>query len=140
MGDLVKQARDLLDGVTMGPWWTDGKYDGRQWGCAIIAARTDCGPLPGNPTRGMVAWSKAMLNTEARRCEANARFIAATRDLVPAMADRIEALEAALRDADGHLTNLQPHIPQACYPGQEGFIDAHVDEAIRVIRAALEGK
>ncbi len=57
---------------------------------------------------------------------------------------RIEALEAevarlrgAVQKADDHLTNLQPHIPQACYPGHEGFIDSHVDCAQEVLRAAL---
>jgi hypothetical protein len=59
-------------------------------------------------------------------------------------ATRIEALEAevarlrgAVQKADDHLTNLQPHIPQACYPGHEGFIDSHVDCAQEILRAAL---
>jgi len=59
-------------------------------------------------------------------------------------ADRIEALEAevarlrgAVQKADDHLTNLQPRIPQACYPGHEGFIDSHVDCAQEILRAAL---
>ncbi len=70
---------------TPGPWWTDGKYNGREMGCHIIAARTDSGPLPGNPTRGMVAWASAVLNTEARNCEANAILIAAAPDLYEAL-------------------------------------------------------
>lgn len=98
--DLAKLRAEtlaLLDGTTPGPWWTDGKYDGREMGCAIIAARTDAGPLPGNPTRGMVAFSSAITNTQARGCEANARLIAAA----PALAadtlrllDEIERLRA----------------------------------------------
>ena len=118
--DLVKQARDLLDGTTPEPWHVED-----EWNVG---------------TRRKTVVSGSIMIVSDDESAANASFIAASRDLVPAMADRIEALEAALRDADGHLTNLQPHIPQACYPGQEGFIDAHVDEAIRVIRAALEGK
>ena len=37
---------------TPGPRWTGARYDGAEMGCAIIAANTDRGPLPGNPTRG----------------------------------------------------------------------------------------
>lgn len=98
--DLAKLRAEtlaLIDGTTPGPWWTDGKYNGRDMGCAIIAARTDAGPLPGNPTRGMVAFSSAITNTQARGCEANARLIAAA----PALAadtlrllDEIERLTA----------------------------------------------
>ena len=93
MTDLEK----LLAEVTPGPWWTDARYDGREMGCAIIAARTDCGPLPGNPTRGMVAWSSAILNTESRRCEANARLIAMAPDLARKVI-AAEELAKAVRD------------------------------------------
>ena len=67
---------------TPGPWWTDAKYDGSEFGCSVIAARTDCGPLPGNPTRGQVAFATAILPDDARECEANARLIAAAPDLL----------------------------------------------------------
>jgi hypothetical protein len=33
----------------------------------------------------MVAWASAVLNTDARRCEANARLIAASPDLLEAL-------------------------------------------------------
>ena len=69
---------------TPGPRWTGARYDGAEMGCAIIAANTDCGPLPGNPTRGQVAFATAILNTDARRCEANARLIAAAPELLAA--------------------------------------------------------
>ena len=112
--DLIERLNAATEGTTPGPWWTNAKYNGQEMGCAIIAARTDSGPLPGNPTRGMVAWSSAILNTDARRCEANARFIAAARQLVPeaaaalaAQRAEIERLREALRrvkywlDTDG---------------------------------------
>jgi hypothetical protein len=70
---------------TPGPWWTDAKYDGRELGCSIIAARTDSGPLPGNPTRGQIAFATAILNTQARECEANAKLIAAAPELLDAL-------------------------------------------------------
>jgi ABC-type nitrate/sulfonate/bicarbonate transport system substrate-binding protein len=128
MGDLVKQARDLLDGVTGERWCFEEYQNGLgQTGIQVVAQD------------GTVICDDEPFYPQAVERK-NARFIAATRDLVPAMADRIEALEAALRKADDHLTNLQPHIPQACYPGRRGFIDAHVDAAVLVIRAALEGK
>lgn len=60
----------------------------------------------------------------------------------------IEGLRAQLaeRDAllnyiDCQLTNLQPHIEQACYPGRSGFIDNYVDpviERIRTLSASAE--
>jgi hypothetical protein len=90
----------LREGMTPGPWWSDGKYDGREMGCAVLAARTDCGPLPGNPTRGLVAFASAILNTEARRCEANARAIAALPDILSLLAtvaaERDAAVEALI--------------------------------------------
>src|SRR6185503_10767118 len=73
----IARLREIAGKATPGPWWTNGRYDGRECGCAIIAARTDCGPLPGNPTRGMVAFASALINTEARQCEATAHHIAA---------------------------------------------------------------
>lgn len=79
---------------TDGPWWTDAKYDGREYGCSIIAARTDAGPLPGNPTRGAVAFATAILNTEARRCESNARRIARLPDLEAAYIEAVECIRA----------------------------------------------
>ena len=98
---------EIPAGYTPGPWWTDGRYDGREMGCPIIAARTDAGPLPGNPTRGMVAFASALLNTDARRCEANARLIA----LAPAMAEELVALRAEVaqwRNAGLHLADEYP--------------------------------
>ena len=80
--------QSMVDEHTPGPWWTDAKYDGSEFGCSVIAARTDCGPLPGNPTRGQVAFATAILHTDARKREANARLIAAAPDL-------LEALKAA---------------------------------------------
>lgn len=52
----------------------------------------------------------------------------------PATAD---ALTEALEYAEGMLTNLQPHIPQACYPGRQKFIDNYVDPVLEKLRAAL---
>lgn len=69
---------------TPGPWWTDGEYSEEEAGVAVIAANTDAGPLPGNPTRGMVAWSSELLPENKDRCAANARLIAAAPDLLVA--------------------------------------------------------
>ena len=43
--------------------------------------------------------------------------------------------DALLRYVDDQLTNMQPHIEQACYPGRAGFIDNYVDPVIERIRA-----
>lgn len=95
---------EIPEGFTPGPWWTAACYDGREMGCAVIAARTDAGPLPGNPTRGMVAFASAILNTDARRCEANARLIA----LAPNMAAELTALRADVQRLTDALAALKP--------------------------------
>ncbi|WP_162784722.1 hypothetical protein [Paracoccus suum] len=88
-----ERARELLErltGWTPGPWWTDGKYNPAENGVAIIAARTDCGPLPGNPTRGLVAWASELLDEQASTCEAGARLISAAPDLHAALTASLE--------------------------------------------------
>jgi len=45
----------------------------------------------------------------------------------------IEQLQERMQKAHNHLINLQPHIPQACYPGHESFIDSHIDEAMKLL-------
>jgi hypothetical protein len=50
-----------------------------------------------------------------------------------------EALRKALEAVEVHLTNLQPHIPQACYPKRAVFIDNYVNPCLEICRAALKG-
>ena len=103
--DLITAARALIEpltGYTPGPWWTSGKYSGREMGCSIIAANPSVGPAPGNPTRGQVAFATAILNTDARRCEGDARLIAAApdlRDMVATLADALDAERAKVASA-----------------------------------------
>jgi len=80
MDDLVKQSRDALDGVTEGPWrlgsWMDnvfGTGPNGEWFPICRVKRNDA-PIEGNQDHK------------------DARFIAAARQLVPAMADEIERL------------------------------------------------
>jgi len=47
------------------------------------------------------------------------------------------AATKALAEIEALLTNLQPHIAQACIPGHAGFIDNYVDPALEIARAAL---
>ena len=80
---------------TPGPWWTNGEYSEKEAGVAVIAANTNCGPLPGNPTRGLVAWVNELLPENATRCEANARLIASAPDLLAAVERAVDVLERA---------------------------------------------
>lgn len=77
--DPVAEARKMLDGVTPGPWAPDGEDQGSAWGMAWSVSRAenilDC-----------VA--------DAVDAEETARFIAWTREGVPALLDTIEALQA----------------------------------------------
>ena len=59
------------------------------------------------------------------------------RDRAEAAEAKLKIAEEALCEVDRQLTNLQPHIPQACMKGHEGFIDSHVDVAIEAARGAL---
>lgn len=45
----------------------------------------------------------------------------------------ITRLRTVVKGALDELINLQPHIPQSCYPGHEKFIDTHVDAAIKLL-------
>lgn len=90
--DLVKQARASLVGVTLGPFVHD--------------AQMPANVYSDDATGSIVATCKGFKYAPRPEAEqnANARFFAAARQLVPAMADRIEALEAllaAMRDPTG---------------------------------------
>ena len=49
-----------------------------------------------------------------------------------------EKRKVALENIYKELMDLQPHIPQACIPGHEPFIDTHVDRALEFAKKALE--
>ena len=100
--DLVSAARKALASVTEGPWHVTGfsSWGGDYWVEAeqrtvVKTDLTSISYVPSVAHCGNMEWPHA----EARRLEwkANARFIAAARSLVPAMADRIEALANAER-------------------------------------------
>ena len=71
------------------------------------------------------------------------KIVALQQQAQPAHADgRASDLAAELREcrealkfAESKLTNMQPHIEQACYPGRAKFIDNYVDPVIDRIRA-----
>lgn len=73
-----ERLREILagcEGVTPGPWWGEPHYDEMERGCAVIAA-TPHGPLPGNPTRGMLAFAVQVDPANAKVAEADAAHIA----------------------------------------------------------------
>ena len=85
MDDLIQRAREALVDVTPGPWRASWESVDPDW--AIVTG----------PGGGIVS------NVNDAE-QPNARFIAVARDLVPALADRLEAQEALLREA----MNWQP--------------------------------
>lgn len=123
--DLVKAAREVLMGVTEGPWhvtecgdyWVEHKQP---------LANAD--GFRGVALCGDMIWP----NADTLQCEweANARFIAAARSLVPALADRIEALEADNARLQADLTEARRRRDQWMAKA-EGF---------EVIRKALREK
>jgi len=107
MSDLIRRAREALVNVTPGPWHHDGHtgvmasgsvdtYSGPVWATIIRAEQTS--EMDGDGR----SWETS------GDPDANARFIAAARDLVPAMADRLEAQEALLKKAMAVLERCPP--------------------------------
>jgi len=83
--DLIRRAREALVSVTPGPWSYNSMGEfGPAYDDDYQAFGMICDPV------GECDWPNAV---------DNARFIAAARDLVPALADRLEAQEALLREA-----------------------------------------
>ena len=137
--DLIRRAREALVDVTPGPW----EVGARQW-----PEQVGCCPLVGRPYS---VHGTDFYNTAAATTRANARFIAAARDLVPAMADRLEAQEALLREAMDALGMAVDDLDEwvACGDSlaQAGFnVDGTADCAERAratlakLRAHLDGR
>ena len=63
-----------------------------------------------------------------------------TADEIARLQARVEALEGAIKSAHNDLMNLQPHIPQSCYPKHQPFIDTHVDAAMETLAATEQGE
>ena len=93
----LEAIRKRAEAATPGPWWTSAKYNEEECGVCVIAANENCGPLPGNPTRGQVAWATELLPYRATQCENNATFIAHARTDIPLL---ISALDAAIERAE----------------------------------------
>ena len=114
MSDLIRRAREALVNVTPGPW-------------VMETVRTSCGtchrigPFPrpayaSKPEGWACVYDDYPPGVGSPDLLANSRFIAAARDLVPAMAARLEAQEALLREAMAVLAKAQD---QSC----EGFCE-----------------
>lgn len=105
--DAVKK---LLDGVTPGPWQSDGVFMDRDHEVRV-AMPDDCGVPMATIAEAFHNWNDVTDIAERRiswkEAEANARFIAAARDLVPALLAERDALrgklEAAVAIADNAL-------------------------------------
>jgi hypothetical protein len=80
--DLMERARELLVGVTDGPWQTDEGGEVGHYGHTLFQ------------------WPVYSDQSNPDRIHADMRFVAEARELVPAMADRIEELEAKLASAE----------------------------------------
>lgn len=98
MSDLIRRAREALVDVTPGPWFPN--YPDYHAGMVEVVG----------PAMRCVGFTIATdVDAEkAQRIKADASFVAAARDLVPAMADRLEAQEALLREAMEALERCPP--------------------------------
>ena len=136
MDDLVKRAREALDGVTKGPWELVS-YPG--WERDEFAVMSTCG----NPVlvrlREVNNESAATFNSTQ-----DVRFLIRARTLVPAMADRIEELEADVATALEALrfyANPDHWEPPYANPGENPFslLDEDEGEVARVAIAQITG-
>ena len=94
MSDLIRRAREALVDVTPGPWAVGvTEEDYAKW--------FDVRGVPDAD-----GWATVV--SDEIDLDADARFIAAARDLVPAMVDRLEAQEALLREAMAVLERCPP--------------------------------
>lgn len=91
------------------------------------------------PTAEEVEIQNLRAENERLRLEAPAanKMVSVLNEDIRELRAENKRLRAALLEAERHLVNLQPHIPQACIPSHESFIDSHVDVAITTIRVAL---
>ena len=139
MDDLIRRAREALVDVTPGPWHHDGHtgvmasgsvdtYSGPVWATIIRAEQTS--EMDGDGR----SWETS------GDPDANARFIATARDLVPAMADRLEAQEALLREA---MEALHQYISDMRYPPERDSRERRIAMAqttLAKLREHLEDK
>ena len=96
--DTSREAVErLLDGVTPGPWQSDGEFMDR-YHEVRVAMPDRCGVPMATIAEASHNWNDVTDVAERRiswkEAEANARFIAAARELVPALLARAEAAEA----------------------------------------------
>lgn len=128
MDDLTRRAREALVDVTPGPWKefiddSSGQWTG--WPLSIDATSIEDKCVVRTGGQWPYEWDAKTSQHEA--C-ANARFIAAARDLVPALADRLEAQEALLREAMAALEEIEARdkLPTPSYgrvtPGQYAYV------------------
>jgi len=95
MDDLIQRAREALVDVTPGPWTSNHPAQWIMAGDMHVAGVRGWGYLTGDGHGALgLTQDEAIVIQDANR-----HFIAAARDLVPAMADRLEAQEALLKEA-----------------------------------------
>lgn len=122
MDDLIRRAREALVDVTPGPWRASWESVDPDW--AIVTG----------PGGGIVS------NVNDAE-QPNARFIAVARDLVPAMADRLEAQEALLKEAMCGLSvllHVYDGVPMNPIEAERRATDARA--TLAKLRAHLEDK
>ena len=127
MDDLVKRADEVLKGVTPGPWAAGSAQWPEQVGCC---------PLVGRP---FSVHGTDFHNVAAATTRANARFIAAARELVPAMRDRIEADAARIAELDAQLVTCRKYRDAYAECDRVGTQALRAAEArVKVLEAAMD--
>ena len=93
----LPELRALCENATEGPWHA-APYREEETGVFVLAARTDAGPLPGNPTRGAVAFVPVLLEPDLGQKMHDVLFIAEAREALPKALDEIEWLRTQVRN------------------------------------------
>ena len=109
MDDLIRRAREALVDVTPGPWAVGvTEEDYAKW--------FDVRGIPDAD-----GWATVV--SDEIDLDADARFISVARDLVPAMAARLEAQEALLKEA---MEALHQYISDMRYPPERDSRDRRI--------------
>jgi hypothetical protein len=96
--DVVERAQAALQGTTPGPWWVDEEIDGMRQGRKTVVKADDptlghSGSVQSLNRQRVVTVDQTRPHHDAK-AEANVKFIAEARTLMPEMITEIERLRS----------------------------------------------
>ncbi len=125
--------RNIANAATPGPWVTDVEIDGMYAECKTVVRAVNADPWRSR----IVTVGQTRMHISADGAgEANVAFIAAARELVPAMADEIERLRAQVAQLRTELDEYPDRIGEAWRYGDE--LERQRDRVLAALDVAEE--